>query len=102
MIAAETVEAVILKALDNLNAELPDDQKIPVDLDTVLFGVDARIDSLALISVVVDVETTLTADYGLDIALTDDRAVSQPSSPFASARALRDYVMTLVAEQAGG
>lgn len=100
MITEATVEAVILNALANLNAERPADEQLVVGPETVLFGVDAEIDSLALISVIVDVESTLTAEHGLEIVLTDDRAVSQPESPFVNVGTLKRYIMTLAAEAA--
>lgn len=99
MLDAQTVETLILDALRRLNEELPEDRRFEPAPDTVLFGVDAQIDSLSIVSLIVDVEAALSTDHGLDILLTDDRAVSQPVSPFTSVQTLKDYILTLAREQ---
>jgi acyl carrier protein len=98
MIGTEAVEAVILRALANLNEELPDDKQVKVDLSTVLFGVNAELDSLSLVAVVVEIETTVNSDLDLEISLTDDRAMSQEVVPFTTGETLRDYIMSLANE----
>lgn len=98
---APAVEAIILAALETLNEELDDDEKFAVGPDTALFGVDAEIDSLSLVSVIVDVETELNVEHGLDASLTDDRAMSREISPFTDVQALKGYILELVEEQAG-
>ena len=63
---APEVEAIIITALETLNEELDDDEKVDVGPNTALFGVDAEIDSLSLVSVIVDVETELNVEHELD------------------------------------
>lgn len=99
MIAPEAVEQIILAALNDLNEELDADEQIAVGPETALFGPDAEIDSLALVSLIVDVETALTTDHDLDIALTDDRAMTREVSPFTDVPALKAYILELAAEQ---
>lgn len=94
MIEAREVEDVILQALRALNAERPEDP-IPVGAGTVLFGRGSRLDSLGLVSLISDVETTLVAAHGLDVALADDRALARAESPYATVASLRDYVLEL-------
>lgn len=95
MISANEVEKVIFNAIANLNAERPPDDQIEASPQTPLFGVDARVDSLGLVSLIVDVETTLNTEHGLPISLADDRALSRPESPYATVSALRDYILEL-------
>lgn len=87
---------IVLNALRNLNDEL--ENKIEVRSDTRLFGEDAVIDSLALVSVIVDVETEASAALGRQISLTDDQAISQEVSPFTSPDALATYI-TIVSKE---
>jgi acyl carrier protein len=96
------IELIQQVVIDNLNAlieTLPDDQKFVVDLNTILFGQGSQIDSLSLVSVIVDLETTLSVDYDLDISLTDDRAMNRTISPFDSVRNMVDYIDELVKEK---
>jgi hypothetical protein len=39
----------------------------------------------------------LNTEYGLEISLTDDRAMSRPVSPYETVATLRDYILELIA-----
>jgi len=92
---SDTITTIILDALSAANAERAPPERFEVNEDTRLFGEDAVLDSLTLVSVIVDVETALRDEFGLSISLTDDRAVSQAVSPFTDVRALRAYIEEL-------
>ena len=96
MLSERDVLDIVFRALENINAEL--DNKLVINEGTKLFGADAELDSLALVSVVVDVETAVSDAAGKFISLTDDRAISEPVSPFTSPRAMTDYVCKLLSE----
>ena len=51
------------------------------------------------VSLIVDVETALNVDHGLNISLADDSATSGAQSPFATVETLREYILTLAAGQ---
>ncbi|WP_322488673.1 hypothetical protein [Chloroflexus sp.] len=72
-----------------------------IDETTLLFGKGALLDSLALVSMVVDLEQRLEEEYGLTLTLADDRAMSQRNSPFHSVGALVDYLDQLIIEEHG-
>lgn len=97
MITAEEVTAIIYRALEALNAERDPDDQIEISTATPLFGVDAAIDSLGFVSVITDVETAFNVDFGMDVSLADDRAMSRPQSPYATVATLRDYILELIA-----
>lgn len=92
------VQAVVFNALTNLNEEQPDDQQIVLDRSSVLFGGDSAVDSLALVSVIIDVETEIGTEFENPIALTDDRAMSRQPSPFDTVGTLVDYIVELLQE----
>ncbi|HEX5342232.1 MAG TPA: hypothetical protein VFX55_07045 [Duganella sp.] len=98
MLTKENVLEIILRALQNLNDELPDDEKFEAGPTTPLFGPNATLDSLALVSVIVDVEGDVSTALGRSISLTDDRAMSQEISPFDDVQTLLNYIMILVNE----
>lgn len=89
---------VVYQALNSLNDELADGDKVKVDESLKLFGPDATLDSLALVSVIVDVESAISDKFHLPISLTDDRAVSREISPFADVQSLVAYILELLAE----
>ena len=98
MLTEKEVLEIILRALRNLNEEFDNDEKFEVGERTPLFGTDATLDSLALVSVIVDVEGDVSQALGRSISLTDDRAMSQEVSPFDDVQTLLFYVMSLVNE----
>ncbi|MBC9030952.1 hypothetical protein IAG41_00960 [Sphingomonas sp. JC676] len=84
---------IVLDALQRLNEEL--DDPVEVSPHTRLFGADAVIDSLSLVSVIVDVEAEASDLLGVPVSLTDDRAINQPVSPFTDPETLAAYIVTL-------
>ena len=97
-VTKETVEGIIFKGLAFLNEDLPDDGKIVISEKTPLFGVEAEIDSLSLVSLIVDIESELNSEFSLEISLTDDRAMTRAESPFLNVESLRGYILELAAE----
>ena len=75
------------------------DAPVTVDEATRLFGSNGLLDSLGLVSVVLDVEQQINDHLNLAISIADDRAMSQQRSPFRTVGSLADYVLTLIAEQ---
>ncbi len=63
----------------------------PVGPDTQLFGPSGVLDSLGLVSVVVELEQALTDRVGRNVSLMNDRAMSQTRSPFRTVRSLAEY-----------
>ena len=98
MIEAEQVEALLLEALGNLNRDLGQDRKIDVRRDTILFGREAELDSLTLVSFVVAVEAMLQERLGVPISLIDERAMRRAVSPFRNVQTLKDYIMSIASE----
>jgi acyl carrier protein len=98
MLNKDAVQAIIFQALKNINDERDPGEQLVVDLDTSLFGADAVLDSLSLVSVIVDVEAAISDASGRDVVLTDDRAMSQELSPFSDVSSLTTYILLLLSE----
>ena len=99
LITRDEVDAIILHALEALNVDRDPEDRIVPSIATPLFGSEAEIDSLDFVSLIVDVETSLSVDHGLSISLADDFAGSGAQSPFATVETLREYILTLAAGQ---
>jgi acyl carrier protein len=100
MLNKDTVHALIFQALKNVNDERGPDEQLDISPNTILFGTDAVLDSLSLVSVIVDVEAAVSDASGRDFSLTDDRAMSQAVSPFSDVSTLTDYILLLLSEAA--
>lgn len=98
MLNKNAVHAIIYQALTNVNDERDPDQQLDIGPAMILFGTDAVLDSLSLVSVIVDVEAAVSEASGRDVVLTDDRAMSQDVSPFADVGSLTSYILLLLSE----
>lgn len=92
-----TVRELIYKALVALNEERGADEKIAIGPDTSLFGAEASLDSLSLVSVIVDIETSVADHFGRQVSLTDDRAMARDPIPFADVANLTAYIVEQLA-----
>lgn len=68
------------------------------DQDAPLFGRSGLFDSMGLVSLVVAVEEAISVNFGVEIALADQRALSERRSPFRSQAALAEYAARLIGE----
>jgi acyl carrier protein len=96
-ISKNSVIDIIYRALQALNEELDADKRVPLAPDTRLFGPEATLDSLSLVSVIVDVESAVADELGQAVSLTDDEAMSQEVSPFSSVDTLASYILKQLA-----
>ena len=80
----ETVRAYRL----DMNAEGDE----AIEPDTSLFGPEGALDSIGLVSVVIELEQKLSDLSGNDVSLMNDRAMSRSQNPFRTPRALAEYV----------
>lgn len=92
------VREIIYRALRALNAELAADRQVPLAPETRLFGTGAALDSLSLVSVILDVEAGVEEAFGRAVSLADDRAMGQPVSPYTDVAALTAYILLLLHE----
>ncbi|MFB1645152.1 hypothetical protein [Campylobacter molothri] len=62
--------------------------------DTKLYnGLGGCLDSLALVSLVSDLEALLSEKFGKDIVLADEKMMSSRNSPFKDVNSLTEYVV---------
>lgn len=95
----EEITKIVLNQVEQLNDTLPDDQKFKVTKDTILFGSGSSIDSLSLVSIIVDLEMLFSNEYNSEISLTDDRAMAREQSPFTNITTLVDYIFEITNEK---
>jgi acyl carrier protein len=62
--------------------------------ETMIVGPGAVIDSIGVVSLIVDIEQRLEMDYQVSVTLANDRAMSQRNSPFRTAAVLADHILT--------
>jgi acyl carrier protein len=66
--------------------------------DINLVGEEGILDSLQLVSLIVEIEQELNDLYGGNISIVNDSAFSQSNSPFKTVRLFASYLDELIAE----
>lgn len=98
MLTKNAIHTIIFQALKNVNDERGPAEQLDIGPNTILFGADAALDSLSLVSVIVDVEAAISDASGAEISLTDDRAMGQAVFPFADVSTLTTYILFLLSK----
>lgn len=90
----EVVVGEIYQALSRINELRDPEQRIACAETTVLYGSEGALDSLGLVSLIMDVEQAINERTGGSLVLADAQAMSERRNPFRDVRSLADYVMS--------
>jgi acyl carrier protein len=100
MIARSNAVEIVVASLQEVFAQTGLPAPESVTDDTVLVGNDAVLDSLGVVSLIVEVEQRLEAAHGISVTLANDKAMSQRNSPFRTVGVLADHVVAMAQEAA--
>jgi acyl carrier protein len=81
------------------NLTRADDAQMTVAADAPIFGPGSPLDSLGLVSLLMDIEDGL-AQIGIQLTLSDARAMSRKRSPFRDVPELVAFITELLREPA--
>ena len=93
------VDIIIKEVLTTIGAE---SDNININSDSIIYGDNSPLDSLALVSLIVAVEQSMEDEFGITITLADERAMSLDNSPFRSVASLAGYIEELLEEELNG
>ena len=92
------IEAIIIEALQDLNDDIESESLENPNKETKIFGEEGALDSLALVSLISDLEEAIHDDFDKEVTLADEKAMSQHRSPFGSVESLTEYIELLIKE----
>jgi acyl carrier protein len=92
-----TAVRLILHRLSCLGKELGKPALMQADEQTRLFGESSHLDSIALVTLMADLEEDVSQACGVGITIADERAMSRLTSPFRRVGLLADHLVELVA-----
>lgn len=95
---AKSVQTIIIESLQELNEELENQNLENIDSNTKIFGGNGALDSLSLVSFITDIEEHISNEYGKEIVLADEKAMSAKTSPFRNVESLTTYIESLLEE----
>ncbi len=88
----ERILKAVYHAIDELNAQLPPGVSVEKTMDAPLYGVAGKLESLDFVTLVMEVEEKIKAEFGVDITIADEHLLSKQQSPFSSVRTLTEYL----------
>lgn len=75
--------------------ELADSGDIKMSSDatseTQLYGEGGELDSMGLVTLILALEQSIEDEFGVSVALADEKALSQTKSPYRSVASVADY-----------
>jgi len=86
------IEKIIVEALVELSDELEDESLLKASKETRLYGASSSLDSLALVSLIADIEDRISEEFEIDIVIADEKAMSAKTSPFRDVESLTNYI----------
>jgi acyl carrier protein len=99
MIPRSAAVEIVVASLREVFAQTGDTPPVDITDNTVLVGNEAVLDSLGVVSLIVEVEQRLEAAHGISVTLANDKAMSQKNSPFRTVGVLADHVLATAEEE---
>lgn len=88
----------IYAALSRENEARGPAEKIPLVPEARLFGIDGMLKSFDLVSLLLDLEDSISTRSGQQITLSDERAMAAHRNPFRNPAALADYIAGIMGD----
>jgi acyl carrier protein len=98
MATDERISKAVFSAVDELNTQLPAGVSVEKSLDAPLYGAGGKLESLDFVTLIMEVEEKINAEFGTDITIADENLLSKQKSPFSTLRTLIEYLEKLVKE----
>jgi hypothetical protein len=95
----DAVVCSIYEAIRRANALREPGAQIACSEEAPLFGPGGQLDSLGLVSLILDVEELVNERAGVGLQLADERAMTLRRNPFRDVRSLSDYIVARLAEE---
>ena len=92
----ERIQQAVYRAVDELNKQLPKGISVNKSPDAVLYGKTGKLESIDVVTLIMEVEDQIKAEFGKCITIADDRAMSLENSPFLTVGSLTNYVAELL------
>lgn len=95
----EKIKNIIISAIDELNEQLNDKEKIEYSEDLSFVGENACLDSISLVTFITIAEELLEDEFDKTISIVSKSTFSCERSPFLSITALCDFIEELISKE---
>ena len=95
----ERIAKAVYAAVDELNEQLPKGVQVDKSLDAPLYGASGKLESLDFVTLIMEVEEKINAEFGTDITIADENLLSKQKSPFSTLGTLIEYLEEVLKQQ---
>ncbi len=95
----ERIVKAVYDAVDKVNQQLPKGLHIDKSPDAMLYGKSSALESLDYVTLIMEVESQIKEEFGVEIILTDENLLSKQKSPLTTLRTLTEYLTGLLQER---
>ena len=99
MTERERILNAVYSAVDELNSQLPPGVSVEKSLEAPLYGASGKLESLDFVTLVMEVEGKINAEFGTDITIADENLLSKQKSPFSSLGTLVEYLEEVLKQE---
>jgi acyl carrier protein len=90
------LDKLIYDTLNEIIEVLPKIIKFEENNDTPLYGGEGQLDSLGLVTFLINLEQKIEDELNIEITIASEKAMSQKNSPFRTIGSLIDYLNQLI------
>lgn len=95
----EKIKRIMEDAVQELNEQLSENEKISYNEEVRLIGKSAALDSMAFVTLITIIEELIEDELNRTIEIVSDKAFSREHSPFYSMKSLTDFIVELLGEE---
>ncbi len=94
----EQIKEILKDAIEELNEQLDDNEKVEFNENTRFIGSQAALDSISFVTLISIIEDLLEEKMGVTVQLVNEKAFSSKRSPFYSIETMTQYMEDLIKE----
>jgi acyl carrier protein len=94
----QAIQEIILDAICELNETLDTPLQAELVNNCNIYSQETDLDSMALVTLIVNIEQKIEDEYGVSVILANEKAMSQRNSPFKNVEALTIHAQQLIEE----
>jgi D-alanine--poly(phosphoribitol) ligase subunit 2 len=97
----DQITALVIAVAEQIDEDHRVSSEGELSADTRLFGAGSLLDSLGLVTLIVELEQAIQEQLNVVVSLADEKALSQTRSPFRTIGTLAEYAAEQIEESNG-
>ena len=89
----KAIKNIVIQSVELLAEDFDIDGLSNVNSETLLYGNEGLLDSMALVNLIADIEENISEEFNVSISLADEKAMSSRHSPYQSVTSLTKAII---------